>query len=42
MWYSLALLVHILGAVGLFCAVSIVVIAFVRMRQARTVEQIRE
>src|SRR4051794_40633203 len=42
MWYSLALLVHILGAVGLFSAVSLVVIALVRMRQARTLEQIRE
>lgn len=42
MWYSFALLVHILGAVGLFSAVSLIVIAFVRMRQARTLEQLSE
>lgn len=42
MWYSLALFVHILGAIGLFSAVSLVVIAFIRMRQASTLEQLRE
>ncbi len=42
MWYTLALFVHILGAIGLFVAVSLIVIAFVRMRQASTLEQIRE
>ncbi|MGZ3676349.1 MAG: hypothetical protein ACXVCO_18760 [Ktedonobacterales bacterium] len=42
MWYSFALLVHILGAVGLFSSVSLVITAFVRMRQAPTLEQIRE
>src|SRR5438094_745435 len=42
MWYTLALFVHILGAIGLFIAVSLVVVAFVRMRQASTVEQVRE
>ena len=42
MWYTLALFVHILGAIGLFVAVSLIVVAFVRMRQASTLEQIRE
>lgn len=42
MWYNLALLVHILGAIGLFSAVSLVVVAFTRMRQASTLEQIRD
>lgn len=42
MWYTLALLLHILGAVGLFVAVSLIIIAFVRMRQASTFEQVRE
>lgn len=42
MWYSLALFVHILGALGLFSAVSLMVMALVRMRRAATVEQIRE
>ena len=42
MWYSLALFVHILGALGLFSAVSLMVMALGRMRRAATVEQIRE
>lgn len=42
MWYTLALFVHILGAIGLFVAVSLVAVALVRMRQASTLEQIRE
>jgi uncharacterized membrane protein YhaH (DUF805 family) len=42
MWYALALLVHILGAIALFVAVSLIVVAFVRMRQASTLEQVRE
>ncbi len=42
MWYTLALFVHILGAIGLFVAVGLIVVAFVRMRQAATLEQVRE
>ena len=42
MWYTLALFVHILGAIGLFVAISLIVVAFVRMRRASTIEQIRE
>jgi small-conductance mechanosensitive channel len=42
MWYTLALFVHVLGAIGLFVAVSLIVVAFVRMRRASTVEQVRE
>ncbi len=34
MWYTFALFVHILGSIGLFIVVSLVVVAFVRMRQA--------
>ncbi|MGI9057775.1 MAG: hypothetical protein ACR2H5_04280 [Ktedonobacteraceae bacterium] len=42
MWYTFALFVHILGSIGLFIAVSLVVVAFVRMRRAATLEQMRE
>lgn len=42
MWYALALFVHILGAIALFVAVSLIIIAFVRLRQASTLEQVRE
>ena len=42
MWYTLALFIHVLGAVALFIAVSLVVVAFVRIRQAATLEQVRE
>ena len=42
MWYTVALFVHILGAIGLFVAVSLIIVAFVRMRQASTLEQVRE
>lgn len=42
MWYSIALFIHILGAVTLFIAVSLIIVAFVRMRGASTLEQVRE
>lgn len=42
MWYTFALFVHILGSIGLFIAVSLVVVAFVRMRRAAMLEQVRE
>lgn len=42
MWYTLALFVHILGAMALFVAVSLIIVAFVRLRQASTLEQVRE
>ena len=42
MWYTLAFFVHILGAIGLFVAVNLIVVALVRMRQAATLEQARE
>lgn len=42
MWYTLALFVHILGAIGLFVTVCLIVVAFVRMRQASTLEQLQE
>jgi len=42
MWYTVALFVHILSAVGLFVAVSLIVVALVHMRQAVTLEQVRE
>lgn len=42
MWYTLALFIHILGAIGLFVAVVLIVVAFVRMRQALTLVQVRE
>lgn len=42
MWYTVALFVHILGAIGLFVAVSLIVIALVHMRKAVTLEQVRE
>ena len=42
MWYTVALFVHILGAIGLFVAVSLIVVAFVRMRRAATLAQVRE
>ena len=42
MWYTLALFIHILGAIGLFVAVSLIVLAFVRMKRASTLEQVRE
>jgi hypothetical protein len=42
MWYTVALFVHILGAIGLFVAVSLIVVALVRMRRASTLEQVRE
>lgn len=42
MWYALALFVHVLGAIALFVAVSLIVVAFVRIRQASTLEQVQE
>lgn len=42
MWYTLALFVHILGAIGLFVTVCLIVVALVRMRQASTLEQLQE
>lgn len=42
MWYALALFIHILGAMALFVAISLIIVAFVRMRQASTLEQVRE
>ena len=42
MWYTVALFVHVLGAVALFVAVSLIVVAFMRMRAASTLEQVRE
>lgn len=42
MWYTLALFIHMLGAIGLFVAVSLIVLAFARMKQASTLEQVRE
>lgn len=42
MWYALALFVHILGAIALFVAVSLTIIALVRIRGASTLEQVRE
>ena len=42
MWYTFALFVHILGAIALFVAVSLIVVAFARMRRASTLEQVRE
>lgn len=42
MWYSIALYVHVLGAIGLFCAVSLIVVALVRMRRASSPEQLRD
>lgn len=42
MWYTIALFVHVLGAIWLFCAVSLVVLALVKMRRATTLEQFSE
>jgi hypothetical protein len=42
MLYSIALFIHILGAIALFIAISLIVLAFVRMRRASTLEQVRE
>ena len=42
MWYDIALFIHLLGVIGSFIAVGLIVIAFVRMRQAATLADIRE
>ncbi|HEY7021191.1 MAG TPA: hypothetical protein VH349_08740 [Ktedonobacterales bacterium] len=42
MWYSIALYVHVLGAIGLFCAISLIVAALLQMRRASSPEQVRE
>lgn len=41
-FYTLALFAHILGALGLFVVVSFQWISIIRLRRARTVEQVRE
>jgi hypothetical protein len=42
MWYSIALYIHVLGAIGLFCAISLIVVALLRMRRASSPEQLRD
>jgi hypothetical protein len=42
MWYNIALFLHIIGAIGTFIAVSLIITAFVRMRRAATLAAIRE
>ena len=42
MWYPLALFLHVLGAISLFVAVGLIVAAFLRMRRATTLVQVRE
>jgi hypothetical protein len=42
MWYSLALSLHVFGAVAMFAAAGVVVTGTVLMRRAQTVEQLRE
>lgn len=42
MWYTVALFVHVLGAIGLFIAISLVVVAVARMRRASTLDQVRD
>ncbi|HEX8036999.1 MAG TPA: hypothetical protein VF510_24290, partial [Ktedonobacterales bacterium] len=42
MWYTLALFVHVLGVIGFFITVGLVDVAYVRMRRAVTLEQLRE
>src|SRR5260221_10995398 len=41
-WYTVALFVYMLGRIGLVVAVRLIGGAFVRMRQASTLEQVRE
>jgi len=41
-FYSIALFFHILGALALFAAVGVIAVGMLLMRQARTVEQLRE
>lgn len=41
-FYTLVLFAHILGALGLFVVVSFQWISIIRLRRARTVEQVRE
>jgi len=41
-WYNIALFVHVLGVIALFVAVSLIVVAFMRMRRSSTANQARE
>jgi len=42
MGYTIALFLHILGAIGLFVALSLFLVSVVHVRQAQTVEQVRD
>ncbi|MGZ3637528.1 MAG: hypothetical protein ACXVCX_06770 [Ktedonobacterales bacterium] len=42
MWYTVALFIHVLGVIGLFVAVGLVDVAYVQMRRAVTLDQLRE
>jgi len=42
MGYTIALFLHVLGAIGLFIAMSLFLVSVVRSRQAQTVEQVRD
>ena len=41
-FYSLALFAHIVGVLGLFIAIGLVLIGVLRLQQAQTVAQVRE
>lgn len=40
--YTVALFFHVLGAIGLFIAISLFLVSVLRMRRAQTVEQLRD
>lgn len=42
MGYTIALFLHVLGAIGLFVAMSLFLVSVVYVRQAQTVEQVRD
>ena len=42
MGYTIALFLHVLGAIGLFVAMSLFLVSVVHVRQAQTVEQVRD
>ncbi len=42
MGYTIALFLHVLGAIGLFIAMSLFLVSVVHVRQAQTVEQVRD
>ncbi|GAC1306838.1 MAG: hypothetical protein NVSMB27_45050 [Ktedonobacteraceae bacterium] len=42
MGYTIALFLHVLGAIGLFVAMSLYLVSVVHVRQAQTVEQVRD